>query len=135
MIRKFLTVRVGRRGAALLMFAFIDAVYSYSFLNPTPEQRRFTALRFLADIAPLWFFGLLWGAAGIVCFVSAFRRHDRWGFAAAMGIKVLWGLLFVWAAAAGVSRAYVSAALWLAVAGWVGIISTWPEPPSARDRR
>jgi hypothetical protein len=121
--------RIGRRGAALLMFAFIDSVYAFSLFNPLPEYRRTPTVLFLGAVAPLWLWGVLWAASAVACFVCAFLRHDRWGFASAMAMKTLWGLLFVFAAFMGLDRAYVSAALWLAMAGWVGIISTWPEPP------
>lgn len=121
--------RVGRRGSTLLMLAFIDAVYSYSLFNPAPGTLRTPAYLFLSSLAPLWMYGTLWAAAGLACFICAFLRTDRWGFAAAMAIKVLWGLLYVLAMFVGVSRAYISVALWLGIAGWVYVVSTWPEPP------
>ncbi len=121
--------RIGRRGSTLLMLAFIDAVYSYALFNPAPESLRTPAIVFFRGFAPLWVYGLLWAVAGVMCFVCAFLRSDRWGFAAAMAIKVLWALLYVLALFAGVPRAYISVALWLGIAGWVYTVSTWPEFP------
>lgn len=124
---------VGRRGSALLFFCFLDFVYAYSLFNPAPEIRRSPTATFLNEVVPLWVWGCIWLAAGIVCGVQAFSQRDRYGFAAAMAIKVLWGLIYLMLAFAGFERAYVSAALWLCLAGWVAIISTWPEPSQSRQ--
>lgn len=122
--------KVGRRGAALLFFAFLDAVYAFSLFNPPPEARVSAQLAFVQNVAPLHLWGALWALAGSACLLFAFRTNDRWGFAAAMAIKVMWGCLYVYGFAIGIERAYLSAAIWLCLAGWVGIISSWPEPPT-----
>lgn len=130
-VKRILTrlwARVGRRGIALLFFAFLDAVYCFSLARPAPEQRKTATVLFIESLAPLWLWSMAWGAAGVACFVCAFLRRDYIGFAAAAAINTLWGLLFLVGAFYGVPRAYVSAALWLTLAGWVGVISTWPEP-------
>lgn len=124
-----LRLRVGHRGAALLFFAFLDFVYCASLLAPPPDQRNNPTLLFFAHTAPLALWGALWGIAGLFCLVNAFRNHDKTGFTAAIAIKTLWAAMFVLATIEGVPRAYVSATLWLTLAGWVAIISTWPEPP------
>lgn len=130
-VTRFLAERVGRRGAALLFFALLDAVYAVSLLAPDRTSRRTATTLFVDSVAPLWVWGLLWAAAGVVCLAHAFRMSDRVGFAAAIAIKTVWGLLFVFAGFAGVSRAYVGAAIFLCMAVWVAIISSWPEPPPA----
>lgn len=120
---------VGFRGSALLFFAVLDFVIGFSYLYPPPEQRQTASLRYLADLAPLPAWGAVWGAVGVVCLVFAFRRHDKVAFAAAIGIKILWGGIYVGGAlVAHLERAYVSAGLWLCIAGFVAIISAWPEP-------
>ncbi len=124
---RWLRDHIGRRGAALLFFAFLDFVYSFGLFNPAPEVRRTPTVLFVESVLPLWVWAIMWLAAGICCLVDAFRRNDKVGFAAAIAIKTLWGLLFVVAMVAGLERAYLSAALWLVLAGWVGIIATWPE--------
>jgi hypothetical protein len=60
--------------------------------------------------------------------VGAFLRRDRIPFAVAMAIKVLWAVVTMagWLFG-GVERGYVAAAVWLGLAGWVAIISGWPE--------
>lgn len=121
--------RIGHRGTCLLFFSLLDFVYAYSLFNPPREMT--VALMFLRDIAPLRVWGGLWLVVAVICLVSAFRIDDRWGFTAAMLIKVLWGGLYVYGAFHGVERAYVSAAIWLCMAGWVFVISSWPAPTSA----
>lgn len=116
----------------MLFFALLDIIYSYSLANPPPQARQNSGLLFIQSIAPLWAWSALWGVVGVVCLVNAFRISDRYGFAAAIGIKVLWGLVYVAGMFAGLDRAYVSATVWLCLAGWVAIISTWPEPPDLR---
>ena len=128
--------RVGHRGSALLFFAILDLIYGFSLLAPSREARRSASLRLAADIAPLWAWAALWTAVGLICLWFAFRRRDSVAFAFAIGIKVLWGLtslggwLFV-----GLDRGYVSATVWLAMAAFVGIIASWPEPPRGWKER
>jgi hypothetical protein len=125
--------RVGRRGASLLFFGTLDAVMAFSLFSPPPSARRSTTAAFVEYSAPLWVWGLLWGLAGVACFVSAFLRNDRWGFTCAIGIKVLWGSLYVYGWILGVERAYLASAIWLCMAGYVAIISTWPEAFDSSD--
>jgi len=131
--------RVGRRGAALLFFALLDAVYAFSLFNPAPEVRQSPSVKFVATLLPLWAWGLMWAAAGVACLVGAFMKSDKWSFACAIGIKTLWGLIYLGAAFVGLERAYLSAAIWLCLAVWVAIIASWPEvwdsPQAAADRR
>lgn len=127
--RRFLQCVIGRRGVALLFFALLDFVYAFSLVAPTADARQTENVRFLESIAPLPAFGALWFGVGLVCLGSAFRRQDRWGFAAAMFIKILWGAIFLIGAYEGVPRAFLAATIWLCLAGWIAVISTWPEPP------
>ncbi len=121
--------RIGHRGTALLFFGFVDLVYAVSLANPPAEARRSATLAFVGTIAPLSAWSVLWLVVGLVCVVGAFVRQDRWAFTAAMFLKVLWGLVFLlgWLLV-NLERGYVSAAIWLAFAGFVWVISTWPEP-------
>lgn len=119
---------LGFRGSALLFFAVLDFVIGFSYLCPPPLQRQTPGLRYLAELAPLWVWGWLWLAVGVICLLFAFRRHDKVAFAAAIGVKILWGGLYIGGVFAHLERAYVSAGLWLCIAGFVAIISAWPEP-------
>jgi hypothetical protein len=131
-VKRTWTQRVGRRGAALLFFALLDIIYAFSLFSPPAEARRSPTLHYVAAVLPLRVWSVLWLGTGIVCLVNAFRVSDRVGFAAAIAIKMIWGMLFVGGVFVHLDRAYVSAAIWLCLAGWVAIISTWPEPPDLR---
>ena len=128
--------RVGHRGSALLFFAVLDLVYCQALLSPSHEARRTAQLMFLAAVVPLWVWAILWGSVGVLCAVQAFRRRDQAAFTAAIGLKVMWGLVSLggWLVG-GVERGYVSAAVWLVFAAFVGIISSWPEPPHGWKER
>ena len=125
--------RIGRRGAALLVFAEVDFVYAYGLAFPDATTRAGQSFRFYADIMPLRVWALLWAVTGVVVAANAFRRSDRVGFAAAMAIKVLWGLTNVAAWLFGdVDRGYVLGAVFLTFAGFVWIISGWSESGDGR---
>lgn len=128
--------RVGKRGTSLLFFAILDLVISLSLISPDHTTRNSPLYLWLASVAPLWVWAALWALTGLICLAHVFRRQDRWGFTAAITIKVLWGLLSLggWLLG-GVERGYVSAVIWLAMAGWVGVIAGWPEPVRNREGR
>lgn len=119
--------RLGRRGAALLFFAGLDGVIAWSLLSPdTPLAASYA---YAATVAPLWAWGTLWGVCAGACAVNAFRRVDRVGFGAAMGVKALWGLLLAGGSLTGhIPRGLIGAAVWLTFAAFVLLLSTWPEP-------
>lgn len=130
MVRGALTHQIGRRGSFLAFLFLLDAIYAYSLFFPTTQSLQTPTSVFLLHIAPLWVWGLLWGAAGLVCLFYAFHRNDAPGFAAAMFMKTLWSLTFLlgWLFA-GVERGYLTATIWGAFAAVCLLISTWPEPP------
>lgn len=120
--------RLGRRGCFLLFLALLDLIYAYSLLVPPTRGQQSASLQLVASIAPLWLWALAWAIPGVLCLVQAWQHDDRAAYAAAMAIKVLWGMVYVIAGVVGaLERAYVGAAVWLAFALVVGLISTWPE--------
>lgn len=127
---RHLPAQVGRRGVSLLFFAVLDIFYSLSLAAPPAEAARSSTLLFIAGVAPLWAWASLWGLVGGMCLAGAFLRSDQWAFSAVAGLKTLWGLTFLlgWIFT-GLDRGWVSAVIWLAMAGWLLVISTWPEPP------
>lgn len=127
-VRRFVR-RIGRRGSALLFLSLLDVIYAINLAFPPEEAKLSAVFRFVQHTAPLPAWSALWLGVGIACFVGAFLRHDRWAFTAAMALKTLWGTTFLlgWLLL-GLDRGYVSAIVWLALASWVYIISTWPEP-------
>lgn len=122
---------LGRRGCALLFFAFLDFVYAFSLWAPAEPS---ATLRWVAFVAPLKLWAVLWASVGLVCLIQAFRHNDKLAFACASALKVLWGVVAaIGAVVVHLPRGYVSAVLWLCLAGWIGIIATWPEARQERD--
>jgi len=121
---------VGFRGSTLLFFALIDLALGLSLLAPPPPTRLSETQRFVDATLPLPVWGLAWLAVAVTCAVYAFRRRDRVAFAAAIVIKVVWGLVALGGQIFGyLDRGWVGAFIWLGMAGWVLVVSYWPEPP------
>lgn len=131
--------RVGRRGCALLFFALIDIIYAFSLFNPPAEARLSPTLAFIDSVLPLWAWGTLWLASGLICLAQAPAHRDRIAYGAAILVKVTWGALYIigWSAGA-IERAYVGLVVWWGFAAFVALISGWPEPdqtpPPRRDQ-
>lgn len=119
--------RIGYRGAALLFFALVCVIYCFS-LSTAPRPLT-EAWAWAEAVAPLRLWGALWGAAGAVCIASAFMLRDGVGFFAMMLISSFWGLLaltgFFWG---GVDRGYLTAAIFLPLAGFVYVIAAGLRP-------
>lgn len=126
--------RLGRRGLSLLFFGVLDVVYSFSLLRPDPESREGAFLKSIAFVAPLWVWSILWGVTGLLCLTYAFRTRDQVGFTAAIFLKVTWAFVCMGGWLLGdAPRGYVSVAIWLAAAGFVWVISGWPETAPRRE--
>lgn len=130
-----LAARIGRRGAALLFFVLLDAIYCIALLTaPKPLVPYYV---WMSEIMPLGVWAACWGAVAAVCLWYAFRVYDTPAFMAAVALKVAWGLLagFGWIAGQ-VDRGYVSAVIWLGFAAFVfliaGGIPAAPERPVGR---
>jgi len=122
-------VHVGKRGRVLLFFGALDLVYAVSLSAPDEASRGAPMLTWLAGIAPLWVWALSWGVVGVTCLWQAFCRRDSIGYAAAICLKIGWGIVSLGAWLFGsVDRGYVAAAIWLGLAYAVSVISGWPEP-------
>lgn len=119
---------IGRRGAFLLFLAMLDLIYAFALAFPTQQATDNSAYSFLALIAPLYFWAILWAVCGLTCLYYAFQIKDAPGFAVAMFIKVVWATLFLlgWMFA-DVERGYLSSAIWGAFAGLTAVIATWPD--------
>ena len=120
---------LGKRGRVLLFFGCLDVVYAVSLAAPDARTRSAPLFVWLTHIAPLSVWAGMWGAVGVVCLWQAWCRRDQIGYAAAISIKICWGIVCLggWLLG-GVDRGYVSAAIWLGVAALVGTIAGWPEP-------
>lgn len=120
---------LGKRGRVLLFFGFLDLIYAVSLAAPDGQTRRGVFFTWLTDIAPTWAWSAGWAVVGVLCLWQAFCRRDAIGYAAAIYLKVAWGVVCLGAWLFGeVERGYVSAAIWLFLAYFVGNISSWPEP-------
>lgn len=122
-------VHLGRRGRVLLFFGCLDLVYGASLAFPEVELTHSSLFMYLNSVLPIALFGVLWLVIGVICLWQAFMRRDSLGFAAAISLKVLWGLLCLGGWLFGhVERGYVSAAIWLGLSWFVWTISGWREP-------
>lgn len=125
--------RIGRRGSVLLFLTLLDWLYGLSLARPDIGVRQSPSVRYIADIAPLCAWATLWLAVGVVCLVGAFSRRDQWAFAVAEALKVLWGVTLTlgWAFG-GLDRGWVAGVIWMAFAGLVAVVASWPEAPGRR---
>lgn len=127
-------MHLGKRGRVLLFFGALDLVYAFSLTAPDEATRRGPLFTWLADIGPLWAWAIAWAAVGAVCLWQAWCRRDSIGYAAAIGLKIGWGLVCLGGWLFGdVDRGYVSAAIWLGTAALVGVIASWPEPGGGKE--
>jgi hypothetical protein len=121
---------------ALLFFALLDVVYAIALAAADATTRATPMYRFLETLIPLGAWSVVWGGVGVLCLFQAFVRSDRVAFSAAAALKGGFGLVilagWIWA---DVPRGYVTAVIWLAFAGFVQVISTWPEPEGIRGER
>lgn len=121
---------VGRRGSALLFFAFLDCFYSWSLLTLPPAAKLTPAFKFVQDFAPIEVWAGVWGFVGLTCLGFAFRRWDGIAFTLAIALFLLWGTIYLWGGLAGeIYRGWVSSSIWYGFALFVGLISGWPEAP------
>ncbi|GAA0969685.1 hypothetical protein GCM10009555_017260 [Acrocarpospora macrocephala] len=127
MLRRLLH-RVGRRGASLLFLALLDLVYAVGLLTAPPETRESDSFVFLTGIMPLEVWAGAWALVGCLCLVYAFSLRDRVAFIAASLLKAVWANVYLvgWTAEE-IPRGYVSAAVWLAFAGFIQVIAGWRE--------
>lgn len=126
---------IGRRGCSMLFLALLDLVYGWSICAAPAETRVEAGYRYITSLLPADAWAAAWVIVGLICLTCAFRAQDRAGFAAASALKAGWGLVFLCGWFHGVPRGYASAAVWLAAAAWLLIISTWPEAPPRRPGR
>lgn len=124
---------VGRRGAFLLFFGLLDVIYAYGLFQAQDAANRSATQSAAARVFPLTVWAVLWLVVGLICVFFAFRREDRFGFVAAVVIKVMWGInMFLAWLLAGLHQGYLAAAVWLSFAVIAYLVSTWPEPAPIR---
>jgi CHASE2 domain-containing sensor protein len=120
---------LGKRGRVLLFFGALDLVYAVSLAAPDARTRSAPLFVWLTHIAPLSVWAATWGVVGVLCLWQAWCRRDQIGYAAAIALKIAWGIVclggFLFG---GIERGYVSAAIFLGFAYVIAVISGWAEP-------
>lgn len=125
--------RVGNRGAALLIFAFIDFVVGWSLLDRSSRPSAIPAYRAISDLASFQIWGWFWWVIALICSISAFTARDVIGFTAAIFVKIIWAMGFFAAwLLYDVPRAWLGGATWLVFAMLVLLIAGWAEPRKTR---
>ena len=120
---------IGRRGSCLLIVGVADFFHA-GYMATLRQPGR--VYQWYASLIPLNVWAAMWALTGMACVIYAFRRHDRIGYDAAIGIKVIWlftslaGILFD-----GVPLIW--AVVWVALAALVWVISGWPECDHRRE--
>lgn len=133
MPRPLARLRLGRRGAVLLVLGSFDMVNGWALLHLTPTGLTSAAAAWREHYAPGWLWGTMWLVTGAVLLVQMFMRRDMIAYSAAIGIKVLYGLQAIMSSIfGGVERGWLSGLIWLAFAGMVAVISGWRENSDPR---
>lgn len=128
-----LVARVGRRGGCLIFFGLLDVLIGQALISPPLLQRFDPTLVYARSVLPLGVWAGAWLGVGVMCLAGAVVRTDFFAYAAAICLKIGWGLLILAGWAEGkIPLGYMSAGVWLGMAGLVGILSGWPEPVRVR---
>jgi len=134
-VRRFTRV-LGRRGAILLSYGTVWALYGYGqLIQPSPDQR---GLQLLLDMAPLTAWAWCWIAAGLVAVVAAWwpTGQDWFGFVALVVMVLPWmlGYLASWWPLGVFPRGWVAALIWGLIAVPVIVVAGWREAPRPREK-
>lgn len=121
---------LGRRGAILLCYGTVWALYGYAQItSPQPDQR---GLQPLLEHTSLTLWGCLWVATGLVAIVSAWLPQGLdWLAFLALPLMVLpWvgSYLIAWLAG-DFPRGWVAALVWGVIAVPVLVVAGWRESP------
>ena len=120
---------LGRRGAILLSYGTVWALYGYGqLISPPAAQPGLTlALQMLSITVWAW----LWIVTGVLAVVSAFvpQGVDWFGFVALVLIVLPWMTSYLASWALGdFPRGWVAAAVWGVIAVPVIVVAGWREP-------
>lgn len=122
---------LGRRGAILLCYGLVWALYGYGQLISPQTDRR--GLDLMLRAWPLSVWACLWITAGLIAVVASFlpQGRDAPGFVALVVIVIPWmlGYLLSWWPLGTFSRGWVAAAIWGVIAVPVIVVAGWREPP------
>ena len=129
--------RFGRRGAALVLFAFIYITYGIG-LGAAPRPTR-VGLQLLIAGIPTDALAVAWVVTGTVAAAAAVPRlgvPQSVGFVALMLMSSVWALSYLWSwimwlgsIGDGNPLGWSGALIWGLLVGLIGVISGWPEVP------
>jgi hypothetical protein len=124
---------LGRRGAILLSYGTVWALYGYAQITtPQPDQR---GLRPVLELLPLTVWGWLWICTGLAAVVSAWLPQGRdWvGFLSLPAMVLPWmgSYLIAWLTG-DFPRGWVAALVWGVIAVPVLVVAGWREPPRVK---
>ncbi|KUN99476.1 hypothetical protein [Streptomyces resistomycificus] len=125
-----LGLMLGRRGAILLSYGTVWALYGYGQLISPPAAQPGLTLALQMLSITVW--GWLWLVTGVLAVVSAFvpQGVDWFGFVALVLIVLPWTLSYLVSWLQGdFSRGWVAAAVWGAIAVPVIVVAGWREAP------
>lgn len=129
--------RLGSDNAGLIIAGLSLLVKGVSYFPPLKEASR-QPTHWLEHFFPLEIIGVLWIAAGVLCFAAIWqRRLEDFAWPAAIGLHTAWAVSFAtnWALYSG--RAWVSALSYLTILGFLawGLSRTAPPPPQRQGSR
>ncbi len=125
--------RLGHRGACLLFFGQIAALYGWSLAFP-PRGALTAINQHFADILPLNVWAIMWGVVSITCFACAFKRHDRLAWVALVAMIGTWAFFTVMGMfVAHPPIAVGAASIWCGLTGFVWVMAEWPEARRGED--
>ena len=121
---------LGRRGAILLAYGTVWALYGYGQLISPPQAQ--PGLKLALQMLPLTVWAGLWIATGVLAIGAAFLPQgvDWFGFVALVLIVLPWTLSYLASWILGdFPRGWVAAAVWGAIAVPVIVVAGWREAP------
>lgn len=120
---------LGRRGAILLSYGTVWALFGYGLLvSPLPQQ---PGLTLALQLLPLKAWGWLWIATGLIAVAAAWAPQgvDWPGFLSLPLIVLPWMTSYLVSWVQGdFPRGWIASAVWAAIAVPVLVVAGWREP-------
>lgn len=132
-----LRIRLGRRGASLLLMAGIWIAVGVSILLGITDDGSVANQRMIHELVPHQVRGLLWVGAGVIAVFSSLNRGSDWvGFTALLipplfrMVSYCWAMFSYWVSGgeAGYEHAWLYAIFYALFVGLVYLTGGWPEP-------
>lgn len=137
---------VSMRGWGVLMVAGVASIVrGWAYFGPASPNRTPSQLTFVEQFAPLWAYGVLWLAVGVVSVIVVLVGQAQRGaraagvvlphaLAAAVTLNALWSMSYLWAQVQGVPRAYLTGVSYASIALSLYLIGRLAETDEG-DRR